>query len=170
MVEPSPRKKKSVAVLPSNGADFALAIVKRVVDFTVEISYSWNTGRDLDTTTQITSPISEGPVGWAHSRTTTHLSWSGDDTSSNGTETVTVNTTRFYENHGVQNITVTMRGNWYGQAGTHVDLMARVILADGSEKERVIWTASLTYAAQGGVGQPLGSIVIHPNGKVSRAS
>lgn len=170
LVKPSPRKKKSAAVVSSSGADFALAIIKRVVDFTVEISYSWDTGTDLDTTTQITSPISEGPVGWAHGSTTTHLDWSGDDTSSNGTETVDVNATLFFENHGVQDITVTMRGNWYAQAGTHVDLMARVLLADGSEKERVIWTAALTYEEQGGVGQPLGSIVIHPSGRVSRAS
>ena len=172
---PPVSKKKSSLLTADPTSEFSLAIIRRreeeqLRNFTVEISYSWTTGRDLDTTTQITSPISEGPVGWAHSGSTTHLTWSGDDTSTSGTERVTVNAALFYENNDPEDITVTMRGNWYGEAGTSVSLQARVLLEDGSEKERIFWTAALSLEQQGGTGLPVGSITIKPNATVFRAS
>jgi len=168
--KPAVKKKKVAAQPPSSVTEFALAIIKRRVTVAVVIEYSWFDGRDLDNTTQIVNPISDGPVGWAHGSTSTYMSWSGDDTSSSGSELVTVDLASLYEDHGVRDITLTMRANWYATAGTQVHIAVGVLDENGDEIAGVIWTAPITYRAQGGIGVPVGSVLVKPNGTVTRIS
>lgn len=164
-------KKKTANLVFSDLGNYALAIVgTRGFVSSLVIKYAWSDGIDLDTTTKVTSPVSDGPVGWAHGSTSTYLRWDGDDTSANGVETVTVDVQAIYEAVGLVEIDLELRGNWYNTAGTSVNMSIDVIDLRGAEKERLIWVAPLTLLQQGGEGELLGTVKLNTNGTITRTS
>lgn len=168
---PAAAKKKTADLVPSDLGNYALAIVgKRGFVSSLVIKYAWSDGRDLDTTTKVTSPVSDGPVGWAHGSTSTYLRWDGDDTSTNGVETVTVDVQALYEAVGTVEIDLELRGNWYSSAGTSASMSVDVIDHAGAERERLIWVAPLTLFEQGGEGSLLGTVKLKTNGTVTKTS
>ena len=101
-----------------------------------ELSYSWSSalgqggGTDLDTTTSLTVPQPEGPVGWAHDVASARnwLVWLGDATGTSGTETVQVYLYRVWNDlfEGRAGIsTIKCRGNWFSVAGLYATVTLR---------------------------------------------
>lgn len=124
------------------------------------ITYSWSTGADLDTVTRITSPYVSGYVGWAHGGSSTNITWGGDNTSSVGSETITVNLYSIWNaNKSATSVTVALAANWYGQQGNSVTISVQVTRA-GSPTITRTHTKSVTLVQQGGFGQSIGAVTI----------
>jgi hypothetical protein len=124
------------------------------------ISYSWTSGRDLDTTTSLTAPVVEGPVGWDHSESTTYLSWSGDDTSSAGDEVVTVDLAALVNDYpSATAATLSLAGNWYAEQGSQATITVTVNIT-GESPAVTSAIKPVTLYAQGGTGQSMGTVSI----------
>jgi hypothetical protein len=127
---------------------------------TATITYAWNSGQDLDTTTSLTQPLNEGPVGWAHGSSTTYLSWSGDNTSISGSETVTVNLAALKTAYPSATVaSLSLAGNWYVANGGVVTMTIVVNSTDG-EPITTTYQRNVDLIAQGGTGQSMGSVSI----------
>jgi len=178
-VKPKPARKKILSrssIEDAEAAEFELRILRSGLVHTAEIRYSWNNGTDLDTTTWIgtvnSSPANDGPVGWAHPSSSTYMTWSGDDTSSNGLEIVTIDGAKLHEDLGEFSkiITIQGNGNWYSVAGTSADIEVLTKTIDGLTIQAQSWTAPLTLFQKGGTGAMIGKFDINLNsGEIIRS-
>ncbi len=168
-IKPKPARKKILSrssIEDAEVAEFELRLLEIGLVHTAEVRYSWNNGTDLDTTTWIgtvnSSPANDGPVGWAHGSSSTYMVWSGDDTSSNGLEVVTVDGAKLYEDLGEFSKIITMQGNgnWYNTAGTSAEVEVITKRIDGSTIQSQSWTAPLTLFERGGTGTMIGKFTI----------
>lgn len=146
-----------------------------------ELRYSWSSalgaggGTDLDTTTSLTIPQPEGPVGWAHSVSSSRnwLVWLGDAIGTSGTETVQVYLYRIWNDlfEGRASISrIKCRGNWYAVAGTYVTIQLRTEDNNGDLLDSISKLVYMDYysnAGQGETGVLMLTIDIDSDGTIS---
>ncbi|GAB4196420.1 MAG: hypothetical protein Tsb002_29710 [Wenzhouxiangellaceae bacterium] len=95
---------------------------------TLTIRYTWSSaaGRDLDTRTALQNPAINDDVGWSRGNVDASgvLTWTGDNTSQGGSETVLVNVDQLLANYPNQDdFRIRLRAFWFGERGTgDVDL------------------------------------------------
>lgn len=133
------------------------------------ISYSWSTNvRDLDTATTFHGTT----VGWSASESGPYLAWTGDDTSSGGRETVTIDLLGAWEADfftgnafGGYSIEVGTKAGWYSPAGGSGPATLSVYLLDTSTGAVVpggkIAPKRIAPGTQSGVAStPVGSVTL----------
>jgi hypothetical protein len=149
----------------------------------LKIEYVWTSGRDLDTVTSMTAPVTDGPLGWAANRVAKYISWQGDDTTDNGIEVITLGRPKLEEgfipesknidnflrdNPNADVVKFSLAANWYGSRGSEV--LIRVKINVGEQDEAIIFEeiVIVTLYQQGGPGQNLGILEVSLDGSDAR--
>jgi hypothetical protein len=85
----------------------------------ITIEYKFTDGQDLDTRTRVTK--FPDYVGWSQlNEINDIIIWSGDNTSSSGSESVLIDLVKFREGYSSEtNLTVDCRAQWYGSVGSN---------------------------------------------------
>lgn len=125
------------------------------------VRYKWFDGRDLDTTTSISTPINEGPVGWAHASSTGAMIWGGDNTTTAGFETVTIAIGKIQQaNPDAEEVNINIAGNWYAEKGSGKVTIEVVVTGQDIPSIQASTIKTCNLVAKGGSGEGLGSVKI----------
>ena len=98
----------------------------------ITIEYTFTDGQDLDTRTRIVGV--PGYVGWGQqSNIDNIIEWSGDNTSSTGSESALINVAEFKKQYpSATNLTVDCRVQWFGTAGKNPIVLLISAYKDGT--------------------------------------
>jgi len=126
---------------------------------TISIAYRWTNGTDLDTITTIAA-LQDKPVGWATENKSNFMSWTGDDTSGNGLETVSIDVTAIRKIWpGKTKIPISLAANWYAVPSS-TPITISITIDQAGQSKTTTYSRVITLFQQGGPGQSCGVLTV----------